>query len=337
MNVCCTKAIGSAIASCLVAGFAQAQSPYYEKVEVPSATSADFADIYNGTAKPQAITLHIYLPPSAELPYPVVVAAHGSGGIGAMENFFKEPLLRAGFAYVVPDSFGSRDVASTGADQGAVSYSSQVADALYAFKYLSTQSRFDPLRIGLLGYSRGGMVANMATHKPLVTSVVGKGHGYIAFFEITPACNVQMANWKTDPVRFYFALGEKDDLTPAHTCNPVIEKLKAAGADVTVKRYDGGYHGFANVEIGKRWVPKIQKIASDKACPIVTDELGVTSVSREGIRASSITVGDDWPKFVNRWLDACGGYGAYIGSEVDHRDAIKKDVVTFFATAMPKK
>lgn len=307
-----------------------------EQIEIPSQNPADYVEILNGKAPALSLKVDVYIPASATGPVPVVVSSHGSGGVGDREIFFRDSLVAAGFAYVIPDSFGSRGVRNTGVDQGKVSYAAQVADALATLKFLIADKRFESRRVGIMGFSRGGMVTHMSAHRPLVAAVLDKESGYRAHFSITPACNVHIENWKTDKVKFFIALGEKDDLTPAQTCVPVIEKLKAAGADVTVKTYSGGYHGFQTSPVGRQWLPGLQKISTDQPCPIVMNDAGITAVEGPKVAPNSIVVGNDWAGFVEKWMAACGTRGAYIGTEVDYREIIKTDVVTFFVNAMPK-
>lgn len=296
-----------------------------------SRTPQDFSDLMRGTAPVQSITAQIHWPPGGSTPVGAVVFTHGSGGVGANEDLFRTAALRAGLAVVVVDSFTPRGIRSTAENQAAVSYATQVADNLFVLRALALQSAIDMKRVGIFGLSRGGMVAHFAAHEPLVQAVTESGLRYAAHFALTPACNAQLDVWKVRAgVPVFIALGEKDDYTPPSSCQSVIQKFHQAGASLTVKTYPGAYHAFAHVNTRYLYSPRAQRIRTDKACPIVTSEDGITSIVTEGLAQGSITVAGNWARFFGQWMNRCGTMGGTIGSEIDHQAAVLQDFVRFF-------
>lgn len=308
------------------------QAQEVKKLKVESRTSADFSELIQDRAAKQFITATLYLPTTGTPPFKTIVAAHGSGGVGPNEELFKTYALEAGFAYVVVDSFVDRGVSSTATNQASVSYSSQVADALYTLKLLATESQIDIKKVGIFGLSRGGMVAHFAAHKPLMDAVVGPELSFAGHFSLTPACNARLDKWVVKPgAPVFIALGEKDDYTPPSSCQPLIDRLKDAGADLQIKVYPDAFHAFAHLAGRVFYAPRVQRISTDKPCQIVTGSDGVTSIVTEGLEPGTVAVNGDWGRFFNDWLGRCGTLGGTVGSNRDHRPQIKQDFQEFFS------
>lgn len=314
----------------LISSGVQAQE--VKKLRVDSRTSADFSELIQNRATKQEITATLYLPSVGNPPFKTILAAHGSGGVGPNEELFKTYALEAGFAFVVVDSFTDRGVSSTATNQASVSYSSQVADALYTLKLLANESQIDINRVGIFGLSRGGMVAHFAAHKPLLEAVVGPDLSFAAHFSLTPACNARLEQWIVKPgAPVFIAMGEKDDYTPPPSCQPLMTRLRDAGAAVQTKVYPEAFHAFAHLAGRVFYAPRVQRIRTDKPCQIVTDSEGITSIVTEGLASGAVVVNGDWSKFFNDWLGRCGTLGGTVGSNRDHRPQIKQDFQGFFS------
>lgn len=97
---------------------------------------------------------------SAASPVPGVVLLHGTGGnkaeVGDAFMQLAEDLADAGIASIRFDFLGSGE--STG-DAAAFDFSSAREDALVAAAHLQSATGVDPERVGILGYSQGGVHA----------------------------------------------------------------------------------------------------------------------------------------------------------------------------------
>lgn len=190
--------------------------------------------------------------PSAK---PAVLALHGCGGLytkgGALSSRYRETaetLHAAGYAVLMPDSFGSRglrDVCQTRYSDRTLNVNDRVQDARAALVWLAAQPGVDAQRIGVMGWSNGGtttlnLLVQRHTHPqegepPLAGAAV--------FY---PGCGPLLKHQAVaDSVPLLMQLGALDDWTLAQPCVDWATSLKArARSDVTVHVYEGSYHGF---------------------------------------------------------------------------------------------
>ena len=236
------------LATCgLLAIFGSAQAG--EKIGFNSVTPTSRFALANASydPKPVAIWGTLDLPTGGHVPYPAMVLAHGSGGIEQKEWIRWVPLLnRMGVATFVVDSFTPRGIARTVDDQSQLDQSANDADALFALQLLAADPRIDPARIGVMGFSRGGIVALETAVDRFRRGVIKNAvqfAGHIAFY---PGCGLRY--WRTpSPLTgapIMMALGELDDYTPPRACRAFADAMKAAGQDIEVHVYPGAQHAF---------------------------------------------------------------------------------------------
>lgn len=111
---------------------------------------------------------------------PVVLMMHGftgqknefdiAGTQTGLFTFMADKLAQAGIASLRIDFTGSGESSGKWED---TTFSGQIADAIDAFDYLQTLPQVDGSRVGILGYSQGGLVgANLAAARPEADAVV---------------------------------------------------------------------------------------------------------------------------------------------------------------------
>ena len=101
-----------------------------------------------------------------DMPVPAVVLIHGSGPNDRDETLYGHKPFRmlaaafeaAGYAVL---RYDKRGVGESGGSRQGATVVDYAADAEAAFTYLKRRRDIDPLRIGLLGHSEGGMIAPM--------------------------------------------------------------------------------------------------------------------------------------------------------------------------------
>lgn len=208
---------------------------------------------------PSGTVLRAHWLPAAAQPgqpaRPAVLALHGCGGLyakgGVLSSRYRETadtLYTAGYAVLMPDSFGSRglsNVCQTRYSDRTVGVNDRVQDARAALLWLAAQPGVDAQRIGVLGWSNGGtttlnLLEQRRTHPEAGEPPVA---GAAVFY---PGCAPLLRRKaEIEGVPLLMQLGALDDWTPAQPCVDWAATLKArAGTDVTVHVYEDSYHGF---------------------------------------------------------------------------------------------
>lgn len=111
-------------------------------------------------ARSPADTIHGYLTkPAGDGPFPALVHLHGCSGLprdfknGIDKGLWPERLAAWGYVVLSADSFTTRGIQDTCSGEPAP----RVADAYGALAYLARQPFVDTSRIGLIGFSAGGI------------------------------------------------------------------------------------------------------------------------------------------------------------------------------------
>jgi dienelactone hydrolase len=116
---------------------------------------------------------------------PAVLILHGSAGVDARGDFYEAALNQAGIATLQIDMWQARGYTTTGQRPAAIYLT--YPDAFSALKFLSQQPNIDPARIGVLGFSWGGLVS-MGAAELLYSSTYGNGLTFKAHVAHYPVC-----------------------------------------------------------------------------------------------------------------------------------------------------
>ena len=201
---------------------------------------------HSNNARPIMLEARLFLPPAPSLPMPAVVITPSSAGIRfEREIYYAEELARAGVAALLIDSFGSRGVSSSVRDQRLLTRWQAANDAIAGLKWLHADPRFKQDRIGVLGVSKGGVVA-LDTALRVRRRWMRVSHlGFAAHVAIVPGCTWVNRSVETTGAPIFFMLAELDDISPPKPCLQRAQKLKAAGNNgVEVKVYKGAHHAW---------------------------------------------------------------------------------------------
>jgi uncharacterized protein len=144
---------------------------------------------------------------------PVVVIAHGSSGPDSRGPSYAEALGAAGISSLEIDMWRPRGL--KGLLDRPRSVADTYADVFGAFRYLTCRAEFDALRIGVLGFSWGGVLAMMTATRGVARRYLRNGERFAAHAALYPVC------WLYNRVEGY----EFRDLTGA----PVL--VQCGGAD----------------------------------------------------------------------------------------------------------
>lgn len=210
-----------------------------EVVHFPSVTlSAD-----NKTGTP--IWGHLGRPPGNG-PFAAVVLMHGCNGVRQPIARWASLLNAAGYVTLVLDSFGPRSlfsVCSTGERIAAPHI--RALDAFGALAFLQNQPDVDPGRIGVIGWSHGGIAALGATAKSGVSVRLRQRFATaVAFY---PYCLAD----RSFELPVLILIGEADDWTPVGPCRALYDRSKDGNDTVELVVYPRASHAFDEVELEK--------------------------------------------------------------------------------------
>ena len=216
----------------------------------------EFISLKDGSYKnsPVNIDALIIYPKKGEGPFPVLVFNHASGGAVLYSNeWFKfnrqqaRQLLKKGIAVMFVDNFNGRNVISAGADQAQVSTYSFYIDAFMTLEYLSKDPKINIKKVGITGWSRGGMNSLAIAEKRIRDALISKDLYFAASLPRSVECRQSGYFRNPQPIKetkIWMVNGEIDDASHAHICEEYGEKMKANGADIVVKTKAGWGHGF---------------------------------------------------------------------------------------------
>ena len=162
-----------------------------------------------------------------------MIIAHGSGGVGQREKTWASFFRKQGIATFVIDYFGPRGV--TRSSKSLPSPSFDITDAL---NLLLSHPRIDPDRIGVIGFSRGAMLALTSANFET------KGHSLAAHVGFYPLCGTIRFEATGSQAPILIVIGSEDVASQPTQCPAMKRQGVGVGRDVEVIIYEGAYHGF---------------------------------------------------------------------------------------------
>lgn len=125
--------------------------------------------------------------PMAGGPVPAVLVCHGSDGVDGRGAFHTEALNGAGIATFEIDMWAARGTAR-GAAARPRSVPQTLPDAFAAAAFLARQPEIDPARIGILGFSWGGVVSLLTATRNWRVSLGADAPPFRAHAALYPVC-----------------------------------------------------------------------------------------------------------------------------------------------------
>ncbi len=183
-----------------------------------------------------------------ETPVPAVILVHGSGGIApGREMSTARMLADAGFAAFVIDYYAARGV-TQGSDYLtkvlAVTEFDAVADAYGALTILSTHPSIDADRIGVMGFSYGGMAVRIAMDERVRRTFVPEHAGFAAFVDVYGPCFQDWGTRATNGAPLLSLRGTEDESNDLAACAEREEALRTLGVAVESRIYEGAGHAW---------------------------------------------------------------------------------------------
>ena len=209
-------------------------------------SSVRFANATAGA--PRDVPGQIYTPWGAG-PFPAVVLLHGCHGVSASTRQWAEWFRDLGYVALVVDSWAARGM-TEGCSPASpdVPNTERFDDGVGALRFLRTRREVDPDRVGVVGWSNGGVFSMSLVNGPSQERARRRGvdipePGYRAAVGVYPGgCESLVSQLFVRPV--LVLIGSDDDWTPPGPCVQMGEAMRSRGADVTVIVYPGAVHYF---------------------------------------------------------------------------------------------
>lgn len=185
---------------------------------------------------------------------PAVVIVHGTGGMDAKGPMYARALNRAGIATLEIDLWAPRGLAG-GWDGRPKHVRENLPDAFGALAYLSGHPRIDGSRVGIMGFSWGGVLSMLSADKEYAAVHATQGQRFAAHLPFYPICfaynrvpGYPFKQLMGAPIYILTGADDRYDNDPA-MCPKLVATLPAEqGANVRVKVYPGAEHGFNNLD-----------------------------------------------------------------------------------------
>ncbi len=170
-----------------------------------------------------------------------IVALHGcSGPYPSRDNAWAHQLAAAGHTVLLPDSFGSRGLASqcSARSRPVTANGLRRQDAIAALRWLAERPGTPPGGLVLMGWADGGSTVLTAGRK-LPDLPAGLIRGMVALY---PVCRVAADTKEWAPAApLLILIGESEEWTPSAPCHVLADKLPGR---VTLVTYTNTYHEF---------------------------------------------------------------------------------------------
>jgi dienelactone hydrolase len=193
---------------------------------------------------PETITGVLYLPLQAQGRFPAVSLLHGAGGIDGNASRWVRTLNGLGVAAFLIDSFTGRGIPARHSPDYADGRT-MIVDAYCSLTYLAQHPHIHPMRIAVMGFSRGGGAALYASLKRFQCLHAPGGLEFAAYIAFYPPCSITFRDDEEvsdRPIRLLH--GTADDWTPIAPCHESVTRLQRRGKDVQLLAYLGAPHGF---------------------------------------------------------------------------------------------
>jgi dienelactone hydrolase len=188
------------------------------------------------------------MPRNVNAPMPAVVIVHGSSGVDGRGQALAVELNRAGIATFEIDLWSPRGVKSPLERPAHVNET--LPDVYAAFRLLAARGDIDKQRIGITGFSWGGVVSMLTATQTYTAQYLGKDAKFAAHAPHYPVCSVynkvpgyEFRELTGAPVMVQ--AGELDDYDLPDTCMKLAASMSPAERDlVSVRVYPGATHGW---------------------------------------------------------------------------------------------
>ncbi|MEP3890572.1 MAG: dienelactone hydrolase family protein [Hellea sp.] len=222
----------------------------------PIKSPYDFSRILNGY---DALETHtgkatLVLPKgaSADNPVPAIVILHGSGGIKeGREMDYAKLFAQNGIAGFVVDYYEPRGVTKDTPYVMKTMISTEVdvmSDAYSALKIAGSHPAIDAAKIGVTGYSYGGMATRYVLDDRLKDIMAPDVPPFALHMDIYGPCHQTLGHTGTTGAPYLAIHGDADNSVDPALCQIVYKDIEAGGSEVESHVIAGAGHAWENAD-----------------------------------------------------------------------------------------
>lgn len=220
----------------------------------PIKSPYDFSRVLNGYDDlPESTGMGTLVMPenaSAQDPVPAIVILHGSGGIAEGREFeYAKLFSENGIAAFVVDYYAPRGVVADTPYVMKTMITTEVdimSDAYAALKVLGTHPAIDAKRIGVTGYSYGGMATRYVLDDRLKNIMAPNVPPFALHMDIYGPCHQTLGHTGTTGAPYLAIHGDADNTVDPELCQTVYKDLEAGGSSVASHVIAGAGHAWEN-------------------------------------------------------------------------------------------
>jgi len=214
-------------------------------------TRTAYVAFQTAAAPPLSVAGKLCLPMDVAVPpgrLAAVVICHGSDGIDGRGDFHAPFLHAAGIATLEIDMWAARGT-KRGAAARPASPIDTLPDAFGALACLGAQPEIDPGRIGVMGFSWGGVVSLLSATRRHADPLRRSRPAFAAHAALYPVCWAYsrppaLALTDLTGAPLLIQTGEVDAYDTPGAGERLAAALRASRADVRVVAHQGATHGF---------------------------------------------------------------------------------------------
>ncbi|MEM0953222.1 MAG: dienelactone hydrolase family protein [Pseudomonadota bacterium] len=277
---------------------------------------------------------------SAEAPVPAMVIVPGSGGIApGREHDYAAWFNARGIAAFVVDYYEPRGFPpgfNYFVKTAAVTEFDLIADAYAALTLLGSSPRIDAERIGLIGFSYGGMATRLAMDQRIKDALAPDVPPFALHIDTYGPCFQDLQSAAVTGAPVLTLRGTEDASNELPACLRREDELRQLGVEVTAKVYAGAGHAWENA------APRAMAESNPylAGCELQYDDRGRAYYEGEPLVSYQL----DEPLAVRAAdritsglkLRDCVGYGYIVGRDEATRNQAYQDIEDFLAHYWPQ-
>lgn len=188
-------------------------------------------------------------------PMPAVVIVHSSGGVDSTGGWYAQSLNDSGIATLEIDLWSPRGYGG-GTDDRPDSVQETLPDVFGALSYLANRTEIDATKIGLIGFSWGGVAAMLSATQPyydLMGDGVNQFAGFVAHYPLCWTYNTILPGFEFTQLTgqpILIQVGSEDDYEDdPKSCKRFVRQLpNKIKKHIKVVTYRGAHHGWDRLE-----------------------------------------------------------------------------------------